>query len=426
MSLEQSINILGSSSVDNLEAESRILDRSTNVDLNAWQRFFKGKFLDHVAKLKGGALHWTDAEGTQVLGTGDRVASVIIHDPSVYSVFVLQGTMGIAEAYMDGKWESDDLFSLFAFFARERHAVESLDGPLTKWARPLLRFGEVLATNTLNGSRKNIQAHYDLGNEMFELFLDPTMTYSSAYFLKENMSLKEASIAKLDRMCQQLELKETDHLLEIGSGWGSMAMHAAQNYGCRVTTLTLSVEQKALAEERIASAGLSDCIEVLLRDYREMDGVFDKLVSIEMIEAVGHQYLGTYFSKIDHLLKPNGIAAIQAITVPDQAYGEHLRNVDFIQKYIFPGSKIPCVGEILKQVSSSSSMTMTDLKDIGIDYSKTMLMWRKDFVENLDKVRSLGYDERFIKMWDYYLNYCAAGFSERYLGTVQMQFRKCV
>jgi cyclopropane-fatty-acyl-phospholipid synthase len=263
-----------------------------------------------------------------------------------------------------------------------------------------------------------------LGNDLFELFLDPTLTYSSAYYKTPDLSLEQASVAKLDRMCQMVELKSSDHLLEIGSGWGSLAMHAAKTYGCQVTTITLSEEQKALAEQRIKDKGLDHLIEVRLIDYRHVEGVFDKIISIEMIEAVGHKYLGTYFKTIDHLLKPKGIAAIQAITVPDQAYAEHLKQVDFIQKYIFPGSKIPSVGALLGAVKNHSSLVMTDLKDLGLDYAKTMMDWRTTFVAQQKAVESLGYDERFIRMWDYYLNYCAAGFAERYLGTVQLQFRK--
>lgn len=387
--------------------------------------FLKNSILAQLAKLEGGELQLRDEEGTLRAGTaGGLQTRVEVHDPAFYRRMALGGTMAVAETYIHGDWDCDDLYSLFRLFARQRKSVAALDGGMSRWTRPVLLFGEWMSANTRKGSRRNISAHYDLGNDLFELFLDDTLTYSSAYFEKEDMTLKEASVAKLDRMCRQLELKEGEHLLEIGSGWGSMAMHAASRYGARVTTLTLSKEQKALADERMRQAGLEHLIEVKLQDYRDVQGHFDKLVSIEMIEAVGPQYFGTYFRQLHQLLKPGGLAAIQAITLPDQAYADHLKNVDFIQKYIFPGSKIPSVSVLLKAATEGTSLVMTDLHDLTLDYAKTMCIWRENFVAKLDEVRALGYDERFIRMWDYYLNYCAAGFAERYLGTVQMTFRK--
>lgn len=387
--------------------------------------FWRRALALRLQHLEAGQLTIRDAQGTQSYGTESELhAHMHIKDDVVFRRIVLGGTMAVAETYMEGLWDCDDLFSLFRIFAKFRGMVQRMDSVWAQWAMPMLKFGEWLSSNTLAGSKKNIAAHYDLGNDLFELFLDPTLTYSSAYYQNPDMSLEQASIAKLDRMCRMVELEASDHLLEIGSGWGSLAMHAAQHYGCRVTTITLSKEQKALAEQRIKAKGLDQKIEVRLIDYRELEGTFDKIISIEMIEAVGHRYLGKYFKTIDQLLKPEGLAAIQAITVPDQAHAEHLKQVDFIQKYIFPGSKIPSVGVILEAVRDNSALLMTDLKDIGLDYAKTMMTWRASFIAQREAVLKLGYDERFIRMWDYYLNYCAAGFNERYLGTVQLQFRK--
>jgi cyclopropane-fatty-acyl-phospholipid synthase len=394
--------------------------------------WWRTKILKQLAKLSDVNLVIADEFGVSAIdssisGEQDILATkIVVKDRSFYRRVCLGGTMAVAETYMEGLWTCSNLFNLFRMFARQRDLVEKLDGRWTRWSVPFLKMAEWMRSNTLSGSRENIAHHYDLGNDFFELFLDPTLTYSSAIFEESNLdkNLQVASIAKCDRMCRMVELKKTDHLVEIGSGWGSLAIHAATHYGCRVTTITLSKEQKKYAEARILARGVSHLVEVKLVDYRELDGEFDKLISIEMIEAVGHEYIGEYFKTCASLLKPKGIAAVQAITVPDQAYADHLKNVDFIQKYIFPGSKIPCVSMLLEEAKKNSSFVMSDLKDITLDYAETMLQWRQEFVKHLDQVRDLGYDDKFIKMWDYYLNYCAAGFTERYLGTVQLQFRK--
>ena len=400
-------------------APSQAIPRS--VRRSMW----KSIIIELFQQLKGGQLLLIDKDESLHLGTpGPLHAQIILRDKDIYRRLALGGTMAFAETYMEGMWESPDLFSLFRLFAQQRELISAMDGARTRWMMPLLKFGEWLRANTLKGSQKNISAHYDLGNDLFKLFLDPTLTYSSAYWEQPHLSLEDASLAKLDRMCRMVELKASDHLVEIGSGWGSFAHHAASKYGCRVTTITLSAEQKKLADERIKTSGLEGRVKVLLQDYRTLEGQYDKLVSIEMIEAVGHKYLGQYFKRCGELVKPGGLLALQAITLPDHAYAAHLKGVDFIQKYIFPGSKIPCVSVLCEQARKNSQMVLTDLKDLTLDYSKTMQMWRKNFVGKLDEVKKLGYDDRFIRMWDYYLNYCAAGFADRYLNTVQMQFRK--
>lgn len=281
-----------------------------------------------------------------------------------------------------------------------------------------------LNKNTEKGSRRNIAAHYDLGNDMFELFLDPTMMYSSGIFPSDTATMEEASIYKLDRICQKLQLQPSDHLVEIGTGWGSMAIHAAKHYGCEVTTTTISEEQYALAEKRIAEEGLQDRIHLLKSDYRALEGKFDKLVSIEMIEAVGHQYLDTYIGTINRLLKDDGIALLQAITIDDQRYEEAKNSVDFIKRYIFPGSFIPCITAIQNSFTRSSDMKMIHMEDITPHYARTLAAWRERFLKNQDAIKALGYDDTFIRLWDFYFAYCEGGFAERVIGDVQVIFAK--
>jgi cyclopropane-fatty-acyl-phospholipid synthase len=364
-----------------------------------------------------------DQDGTYHFGKNFAVV-VKIHKMSFYKRLAFAGTMGLAESYLDGEWSCNNLYGLFSIFAKNRKVIEKIDSSNTYINRLFNLFREKSSKNTLTKSKSNIHAHYDMGNELFENFLDPTMTYSSGYFRFKNMNLEQASLAKIDRLCNQLNLSENDHLLEIGTGWGSTAIRVAEKYGCKVTTTTLSLEQKSYAEHKIKSKGLENKITVLLQDYRNLDGQFDKIISIEMIEAIGPQYYGVYFKKCSSLLKENGLLAIQSITIPDNVYTEHLKNVDFIQKYIFPGSKIPCTAILNKYASEDGQFVMDDLFDLSQDYAKTMLQWYDNFMTNIVKVKGLGYDERFVRMWSYYLHYCAAGFKERYLGTVQLLFRK--
>ncbi len=388
---------------------------------NLWKRLL----LKKLEGLDGGKLHIEDSEGEVIVGKGsERNVSIKVSNISFYRKLVLGGSLAASESYMDGDWECDDLYTLFRLFGHYRPLVEALDNGFAKIARPWLKIEEWMKLGNRKNAKRNIAAHYDLGNDLFSLFLDSTMTYSSGIYENSDTTLKQASVAKLDRMCRILELKSSDHVIEIGSGWGSFAIHAASNYGCRVTSITLSEEQKALADKRIIELGLSDKIEIQLRDYRTLNEKYDKLVSIEMIEAVGPKFMGTYFKTCNDILKPGGLAAIQAITLPDHAHKNHLKQVDFIQKYIFPGSKIPCVSVLLEEARESGQLVLSDLKDITLDYGKTMCEWRRNFVAHLPEVKSLGYDDHFIRMWDYYLSYCAAGFTERYLGTVQMLLRK--
>jgi cyclopropane-fatty-acyl-phospholipid synthase len=301
-----------------------------------------------------------------------------------------------------------------------REILNEMESGLAFAAAPLRRVLHWLNRNSKAGSRRNIAAHYDLGNDFFRLFLDDTMAYSCGIFERPDTSMRDASIAKFDAACRKLQLNANDHLLEIGTGWGGFAIHAVRNYGCRVTTTTISRAQYDLASERIAAAGLSDRIELLLTDYRDLTGQYDKLVSIEMVEAVGHQFLETYLAKCSSLLKPRGAMLLQAITIQDQLYAAALRNVDFIQRYVFPGAFIPSVTALTRATTRATDMKVARLDDIGPHYATTLRHWRDAFLANTDKVRALGYSEDFIRLWDYYLCYCEGGFIERQLGNVQM------
>ncbi len=379
---------------------------------------------ERLMAIQRGSLDISDGRTVDRYGTASSQHSlhetVRVHDPRFYSEMAFGGSIGAGEAYMQGYWSTDDLTAVMRIILQNR---DVLDGMETGWARltePVRKMLHWAARNTRSGSRRNIQAHYDLGNDFFKLFLDPTMMYSSAIFEHEGMSLEAASIAKLDRICRKLDLKPEDHVMEIGTGWGGFALHAARHYGCHVTTTTISPSQHDVARERVAAAGLNERITLLQKDYRDLTGQYDRLVSIEMIEAVGHQYYDTFFRKCSELLKPEGAMLLQAITIADQRYEAAKKSVDFIQRYIFPGSCIPSVAAMTGAVARATDMRLTDLKDIGPDYAVTLRCWRKNFFANLEQVRALGYPESFIRMWEFYLCYCEAGFVERVIGDVQL------
>ena len=278
--------------------------------------------------------------------------------------------------------------------------------------------------NVLGKAKDNVAAHYDLSNEMFQLFLDPTMTYSCALFRDENETLEQAQLNKIRQMITKAHVKSTDHVLEIGSGWGALAMEAVRMTGCRVTSLTLSEEQKKLADERIAAAGMSDRIEIKICDYRELQGTFDKIISVEMLEQVGHEFLGTFFKCCDRLLKPEGIAVIQVITLPDYRYADYIKGCDFIQKYIFPGGSCLSVTAFANALTSSSRFVIDDIENIGFHYARTLRMWQELFNSNADRIRQLGFDDKFLRTWNYYFSYCEAGFATRTLGAIQVVFAR--
>ena len=343
-----------------------------------------------------------------------------VHDARLYGDVAFGGSVGAGEAYMRGYWTSAQLVDVVRLFVLNMDTLDGLETGLARFTNPLRKAVHALRRNSRAGSRRNIAAHYDLGNEFFRSFLDETLMYSSATFEHATQSLHEAQLARLDRICRKLELGPDDHLLEIGTGWGGLALHAAQHFGCRVTTTTISREQWTLARERVHAAGLERRIEVLCEDYRDLTGTYDKLVSIEMIEAIGHEYHDTYFTRCAQLLKPEGAMLLQAITIADQRYERARRSVDFIQRYIFPGSCIPSVAALSDSIARASDLRVFDLEDIGPHYATTLAHWRQNFRANLPHIRALGYDDTFIRMWEYYLCYCEGGFAERVLGDVMM------
>jgi cyclopropane-fatty-acyl-phospholipid synthase len=391
-----------------------------------WERKVFGALLD---RLRGGELTVIENGHSTRFGTGapdGLAAELIVHDEAFYSAAVLRGEVGMGEAYMDGHWSSPDLVSLIRLAVRNLDTLTQTNAWLSSLARWAGRWRHLRRDNSLAGSRENIRRHYDLSNAFFALWLDPTLSYSAALWAEESGSLEQAQRHKIDRACRQLRLTSQDHLLEIGSGWGSLAMHAAQEYGCLVTTTTISQAQFDLASERIAAAGLGGRVKVILEDYRELRGTYTKAVSIEMFEAVGLRHYDEYFSTVDRLLHPGGRFLMQTITMNERAFPGYQQTTDWIQQYIFPGGELSSLLEIQKSVARCSRMLMTDQREFGRDYARTLALWRENFHQKLDAVRALGFDDRFCRMWDYYLAYCEGSFRERYIGVSQLTFEKPV
>ena len=401
----------------------------TGPTTDSWlQRLGRRLFLNKLAGLELGEI--TVIEGADRRRFGKRSADFDLHatievlHPQTYADVAFGGSTGGGEAYMRGYWKSDDLTSLVRIFIRNRHVVTALDSGSAIATAPLRRLLHILNRNSPDGSRRNIAAHYDLGNELFALFLGKTMAYSCGIFERADSTLDEAQLAKFERICRKLSLSPDDHLVEIGTGWGGLAIHAARNYGCRVTTTTISRQQHDWTTEKIRAAGLADRITLLMDDYRDLRGQFDKMVSVEMIEAVGHQYLDTYVAQCSRLLKPNGAMLLQAITIRDQLYESAARGVDFIQRYIFPGSFLPTVSVIADSVRRVSDMKIFHMEDIGPHYATTLRTWRENFFARLPDVRRLGYPDTFVRMWDFYLSYCEGGCRERQMGDLQLLLTK--
>jgi len=382
--------------------------------------------LRQLAQLKHGQLLVIEDGERLMFGTPGSALLGEIHvlDSAVWGMVAGNGSIGAGEAFIHGYWSSPDLTAVVRVFVSNLDVLDAMEGGLARLGRPLVQGLHWLNRNTRKGSQKNIAAHYDLGNDLFEQFLDPTMMYSAAQFLTPEDSLEQAQLNKLERICQKLALKPGDHLLEIGTGWGSMALYAAQNYGCRVTTTTLSKEQYAFTAQRIEQLGLQDRVTLLLKDYRDLTGEYDKLVSIEMIEAVGHRFLPTYFKQCAHLLKSNGLMLIQAITIREQRYEQAKRGVDFIQRYIFPGGALPCVQKMLEVVSRDTDMNLLHMEDFGLHYAKTLRLWHENFRRAHGRLSELGYDDYFLRLWEFYLCYCEGGFLERTIGTAQLLLAK--
>ena len=377
-----------------------------------------------LRRLKHGRLALTHGGTTSHFGRGHTPsASIQVTDPFFFRSLAFGGHIGAAESYVRGEWVTDDLPALMRLFAANRDALDGLETGWARLSQPFLAMLRVWNRNTRSGSSRNIRAHYDLGNDFFRTFLDETITYSCGIFSDDRTSMRDASIEKYDRICKKLELTSDDHVIEIGSGWGGFAIHAASIYGCRVTTTTISVEQHRFASRLIAEAGLSDRVDVLLKDYRDLEGTYDKLVSIEMVEAVGHQFLDDYFQKCADLLAPHGRAAIQAITVRDDWYDPKQRQIDFIKRYIFPGSFIPSVSA-LSSAAGKTDMRIVHFEDQTPHYAETLRRWRAAFMENWPEIHALGFDAQFRRLWDFYFCYCEGGFDEAILGCAQIVWAK--
>lgn len=352
------------------------------------------------------------------------IAHVNVHHDAFYRDTFFNRTIGAGEGFMRNNWSSPDVVKFVQLMAKNLSVVSQIDKKKPIHKKLVNKTLHLLNANTLNGSKKNISAHYDLGNDFFELFLDPTMMYSSAIFPSKEATLEQASINKLKTICEKLQLSADDHLLEIGTGWGSLAIYAAQQYGCSVTTTTISREQYEYAKQGVVEAGLEDKITLLLKDYRDLQGQYDKLVSIEMIEAVGHEYYESYFTQCDKLLKHDGLMLIQAIIIPDQRYLSAKHSVDFIQRYIFPGGCLPSIEVMAACTSQKTDMQIIKLDDITEHYANTLLHWRESFLKNIDDVQSQNFDDVFCRMWEFYLAYCEGGFRERVIGAVQLLLAK--
>ena len=413
-----------------MKSAALCLDKSLgqNRDGGIFADYARRVLLTRLRGLRHGELILNDAGEQHVFGRQDdifpKTVTITVTDAAFYTRVVLHGAVGAGEAYMNGYWQCDDLTAVVELFLCNRQYLEKL-GPGMRWLmKPLHWLQRYLHRGTLKGSRRNIEAHYDLGNELFELFLDDTMMYSCGIFPRRQASLREASETKLAHICRKLQLRPTDHVLEIGTGWGGFALYAARHYGCRVTTTTISRQQYEYARQRIRDAGLEDRITLLFDDYRQLSGSYDKLVSIEMIEAIGHRAFGTYFEKCSKLLKADGMMLLQSITIADQRYPIAKKSTDFIQRYIFPGGCLPSVTVLSEAVARRSDMRIVHLEDIGAHYATTLHHWRERFIANTDKVRRLGYPERFIRMWHYYLCYCEGGFRRQSIGTVQLMLVK--
>ena len=388
-------------------------DQMSVPPLSRWDRLYRSALFGHLRNLSGGKLVLVEDGQETVFGQHAQTgleARVTVRRPRFYRRVVRGGDLGVAEALLDGDWFCDDLTAFVSIFIRNAEITAELDRNSSRSQRWISRGKHWLRRNTLDRARENIRAHYDLGNEFFALFLDETLSYSCGIFEDESVSMRDASLTKIRRACQQLDLTADDHLLEIGSGWGALAAVAADEFGCRVTTTTISNEQHSAAVQRMRACELDHQIEVLQQDYRELKGRYDKLVSIEMIEAVGHQYFDAFFETCARLLTDDGKMLIQAIVISDAKYDDYLRSVDFIREYIFPGGCLPSISALTQSASAAGNLRLVQLHDFAPHYAETLRRWRARFYENREQIAALGFDERFLRMWEYYLCYCEAAF----------------
>lgn len=391
--------------------------------LSRFSRLARRLVMARLARITRGCLRVHENEQVFRFGEAedrtDLVADIRVEDMRVYADVMYGGSVGSAEAYMSDYWSTPDLLAVIRIFVRNMDALDKMDASQSLVSRVLLNLFALASRNTRQGARRNISAHYDLGNDFFSLFLDRRMMYSAAIYPHPDATLEEAAEHKLRVICERLQLTPADHLLEIGTGWGGLALYAASHYGCRVTTTTISREQYQHALAQVEAAGLESRVRVLFKDYRELEGRYSKLVSVEMIEAVGHEYYAEYFRVCARLLAPDGLMLLQAITIADQRYQQARRQVDFIQRYIFPGGGLPSVTRIMSLLTRHTSLNLLHFHDIGLHYARTLRHWRQRFMAQLAAVREQGFDDRFIRMWEFYLCYCEGGFLERSIGTGQ-------
>jgi cyclopropane-fatty-acyl-phospholipid synthase len=376
-----------------------------------------------LRRIRVGSLIVVEGERRQTYGSGAPTATFHVRSPRVWRM-LLRGSRGLAESYAQGLWDSPDLVAVIRLAARNASILDRLRALVSPLRAPFQRARATLSRSTRRRSRRDIAAHYDLGNELFQRMLDPTMSYSCAIFERDGMTLEAASVAKLERVCEKLDLRADDRLLEIGTGWGGLATYAAATRGCHVTTTTISREQHDYAVEQVARAGLSDRVTVVMQDYRDLRGTYDKLVSIEMIEAVGWQRIGTFFAQCSELLAPNGAMLLQAITIDDRAYEVEKASRSFANTYIFPGGCLPSLEVITRNVARRTDLQTVHLDDLTPHYVETLRRWRQNFDANADSLDGLGYDERFRRLWTFYLSYCEAGFAERRICDLQLLLAK--
>ena len=394
--------------------------------------FYQRLVINLLSKMDSGRLTILLPDGeTMFIGNEDAAiqAHIEIKHIDFFKHCVLYGDIGFGEAYVNGWWDTDNITNVIKWFLLNIENTPGVSGSKTQafglnFLKIFNRLSHYTKANSKDGSKKNIAEHYDLNNDFFASFLDSSMTYSGAYFKEEGISLQEAQLAKYERLCKQLKLRSSDHVLEIGSGWGGNAIYIAKNYGCKVTTVTISKEQYEFAKQKIAAENLSDKIDIQLTDYRDLTGQFDKIISIEMLEAVGHQYLEVYFKKCHELLKKNGILGLQVITCPDSRYDSMRKGIDWIQKHIFPGSLLPSVGALNTAINNTGDLTLIDLKDMGLHYSKTLTLWKETFNQNIADVKKLGFNETFIRKWNYYFGYCEAAFAMRNISVMQLVYSR--
>ena len=400
--------------------------RSARPALGLVDGLLKRGVLRQLEQLHHGQLTLVDEGERRLFGqpSDGLRAELQVNNPAFWSLVAGSGSIGAGEAYALGYWSSPDLTAVIRLFVANLDILDGMEGGLARLGHPLRRGLHWLNRNTRQGARKNIAAHYDLGNDLFEHMLDPTMMYSAAMFAAADDSLEQAQLNKLRRICEKLDLQPDDHLLEIGTGWGSMALYAATHYGCRVTTTTLSREQYEYTRHRIEAQGLQDRITLLLKDYRDLDGQYDKLVSIEMIEAVGHRFLATYFRQCARLLKDDGLMLLQSITIRDQRYEQAKRSVDFIQRYIFPGGALPSPQVLLQHIGGETDLNLYHMEDFGLHYARTLRVWHENLRRARHALEQGGYNEQFYRLWEFYLCYCEGGFLERSIGAAQLLLAK--